>query len=134
MKHILFVDDEPRVLQGIRNSLWSLRGQWAMAFVESGEEALRHLERSPVDVVVTDMRMPGMGGVGLLRQLRARFSAVRCLALSGYAELAAQGEAEGMVLRFLTKPCDSAVLRRSIEEALEMGAGPIDPAPEGPAA
>jgi CheY-like chemotaxis protein len=134
MKHILFVDDEPRVLQGIRNSLWSVRREWAMTFVESGEAAVEHLERAPVDVIVTDMRMPGMGGLGLLRHVRERFPAVRCLALSGYAELAAQDEAEGLVVRFLAKPCDSAVLRRAIEHALETGVGtPGAPAQGQPA-
>ncbi len=118
MKRIMFVDDEPRVLQGLRNTLRSQRHRWDMLFVVGGEEALRHLEQSPVDVLVTDIRMPGMDGVALLRHVHARYPGVRCLALSGYAEFAAQEEACSMVHRFLVKPCDPADLRRSIEDAL----------------
>lgn len=131
MRCILFVDDEPLVLHGLRNILRSQRHHWDMVFVTTAEAALQRLEQSPVDIVVTDMRMPGMDGVGLLRHVRAHFPHVRCLALSGYADFAAQEEARNMVHRFLVKPCDPALLRQSIEEALGAGQGADGGAPEG---
>ena len=62
-KRILFVDDETNILDGLRRMLRPLRQEWEMRFASSGEEALRLLEQEPCDVLVTDMRMPGMSGV-----------------------------------------------------------------------
>ena len=68
-KQILFVDDEPLVLQGLRRSTHAMRHEWDMTFLDSSEGALRFLEKSPVDVVVSDMRMPGMNGAELLARV-----------------------------------------------------------------
>ena len=59
---ILFVDDEPMILAGLQRMLRNMRSEWDMAFADSGEQALEMLARSPYDVVVSDMRMPGMSG------------------------------------------------------------------------
>ena len=59
-KRILFVDDEVNVLQGLRRMLNPMRHEWEMVFVESGQEALAMLAQAPCDVIVSDMRMPGM--------------------------------------------------------------------------
>lgn len=57
---LIFVDDEPLVLQGLRRTLHSMRGEWQMEFANSGAEALQMMAKAPFDVLVTDMRMPGM--------------------------------------------------------------------------
>lgn len=62
MKRILFVDDERNVLDGLRRMLRNMRKEWDMAFCQGGEEALDALGGEPFDVVVSDMRMPGMDG------------------------------------------------------------------------
>jgi CheY-like chemotaxis protein len=59
---ILFVDDEPNILQGLQRMLRGMRQEWDMAFASGGEEALDVMSKSGFDVVVTDMRMPGMNG------------------------------------------------------------------------
>jgi YesN/AraC family two-component response regulator len=69
VNRILFVDDEPNVLAGLKRMLYSLRNEWDMTFVSSGAEALQCLSESPFDVLVTDVRMPGMNGVELLEQV-----------------------------------------------------------------
>jgi|SRR5450631_389426 CheY-like chemotaxis protein len=53
---ILFVDDEQNVLDGLRRSMYSMRAEWAMEFVTSGESALASLAHAAADVVVADMR------------------------------------------------------------------------------
>ena len=71
MRRVLFVDDEDNVLQGLRRMLRDMRRDWVMEFAASGEEGLRALEASHFDVVVSDMRMPGMDGAALLGVLGA---------------------------------------------------------------
>src|SRR5438477_1546624 len=65
-QQILFVDDEERVLEGLRRMLRPMRDEWDMTFATSGAEALEVLARSHPDVIVSDMRMPGMDGAQLL--------------------------------------------------------------------
>ncbi|MGB2821543.1 MAG: response regulator, partial [Phycisphaerae bacterium] len=62
---VLFVDDEPRILNGLHRSLRAMRHEWDMALATGGAEALETLATRPFDVVVSDMRMPGMDGVEL---------------------------------------------------------------------
>lgn len=59
MRQVLFVDDEPRILDGLRRMLRPLREEWEMAFAPGGESALAMLEAHSFDVIVSDMRMPG---------------------------------------------------------------------------
>jgi CheY-like chemotaxis protein len=61
MKRILFVDDEISILDGLKRMLRPMRTEWEMSFAPGGESALELLASSPIDVIVTDMRMPGMG-------------------------------------------------------------------------
>lgn len=70
IKHrILFVDDEQPLLDGLKRSLRSQRNVWEMVFTSSGEEALRLADERHFDVVVADMRMPGINGAELLGRL-----------------------------------------------------------------
>ena len=62
MKKILFVDDETNLLDGLQRMLRSMRKEWQMAFVPGAREALEILGNDSFDVIVTDMRMPGMDG------------------------------------------------------------------------
>ena len=63
---IMFVDDDPFLLEGLRDALRPHRRRWQMTFAGSGEEALSVLEGEPQDVVVSDLRMPVMDGATLL--------------------------------------------------------------------
>ena len=66
MKHIVFVDDERELLDGLRARLYKHRHDWDMTFLLSGDEAIATFERQPVDLIVSDVRMPGMDGGQLL--------------------------------------------------------------------
>ena len=80
---ILFVDDEPNVLDGLRRMLRGMRHQWQMSFATNGHEALEILDGQPYDVVVSDMRMPGMDGVQLLTEIKKRHPTIVRIVLSG---------------------------------------------------
>jgi YesN/AraC family two-component response regulator len=62
VKRVLFVDDEPMVLTGLKRSLHPMRAEWEMVFATGGVEALAAMDRQTFDIIVTDMRMPGMDG------------------------------------------------------------------------
>lgn len=70
MKRILFVDDESMVLDGLRRMLRGMRNEWEMEFVASGHDAMEVLAGRQFDVIITDMRMPGMDGCQLLNQVK----------------------------------------------------------------
>ena len=74
MKRILFVDDESMVLDGLRRMLRGMRNEWEMEFAASGHEALKILDSKQFDVIVTDMRMPGMDGCQLLNHVKELLS------------------------------------------------------------
>ncbi len=115
MKRILFVDDESKILDGIRRTLHADRKRWDMQFALGGEAALRACEAASFDVVISDLRMPGMDGATLLRHIRDRFPGSARIILSGYSEVALATEALPMVHRFLAKPCKASELQSTIE-------------------
>jgi HD-like signal output (HDOD) protein len=117
MKRILFVDDDPSLLEALRRMLRPQRARWETMFAGGGEDALRMLELSPFDVVVTDMRMPGMDGAQLLERVRDRFPGVVRIVLSGYCEMASTLRAVPVAHQFLQKPCDAGSLVQAIERA-----------------
>ena len=83
---MLFVDDEPDLLAGLRSALRRQRRDYRMHFAVGGEAAIEVLEREPIDLIVSDMRMPGMNGVELLNRVKRDHPAVVRFILSGEAE------------------------------------------------
>lgn len=123
MKNILFVDDEPMILQGLQRMLRPHRAIWTMSFATGGTEALAMLEGKSregraFDAVVTDMRMPGMDGASLLEQVRDRYPATIRIVLSGYFEQEAAMRALPVAHQFLAKPCDPEKLREAIDRVI----------------
>ena len=86
MMRILFVDDEVNVLQAMQRAMHGMRNEWSMEFVSSGAAALDRLAQSPADVIVTDMRMPGMDGWQLLTEVKKLYPQTVRLILSGHAD------------------------------------------------
>jgi HD-like signal output (HDOD) protein len=130
-QRVLFVDDEQPILDGLQNLLRKDRARWEMVFVDGAEAALRALEVGPFDVVVTDMRMPGMDGAGLLAEVKERFPAMARIVLSGHAEREAVLRAIPAAHQYLSKPCDAAALRVAIERTCELKRLLTDPATRG---
>lgn len=127
MKRVLFVDDEPRLLEGLRRMLHGWRQQWEMEFVTSGEEALRRLKDRAFDVVVTDMRMPGMDGAQLLEHVRQHSPATVRMVLSGHSDRDAVRKTAAVAHQFLAKPCDSEVLASTVSRACRVQSQLGDP-------
>ena len=117
---VLFVDDEPNVLSGLRRMLRGLRDQWEMEFLDSGEAAQHRMRETPFDVVVSDMRMPGIDGVSLLTHVLKEFPSTARIILSGYADKAALMRAVTPAHQFLSKPCNADVLKSSIERTRKL--------------
>jgi HD-like signal output (HDOD) protein len=117
VKRVMFVDDELPVLESMRDALRPRRGEWDMTFVESGEQALAELEGSPRDIVVTDLRMPGMDGATLLTTIAERQPATIRIVLSGQAEIETLVRASLAAHRLVAKPCATNELMRIIDRA-----------------
>jgi len=113
---ILFVDDEPNILSGLQRMLRVNRDIWTVYFATGGQEALNVLAETPVDIVVSDMRMPGMNGMELLKEVSERYPDVIRFALSGQASKDMVLDSIGAVHQYLAKPCDVDVLKNAISQ------------------
>ena len=114
---ILFVDDEANVLSGLRRMLRSQRKVWSMQFANGGAEALELLEQEPFDVIVSDMRMPGIDGAELLTRVAEKHPNTVRLVLSGQSEHEKIFRAIGPAHQFMSKPCDPELLIATIGQA-----------------
>jgi HD-like signal output (HDOD) protein len=121
-RKLLFVDDEPRILEGLQNLLRKHRSKWDMTFVTSAQQALAELEKSPYDVIVSDIRPPQMDGAKLLKKVQESFPSVVRIVLSGHAELETTLRAVPVAHQFLAKPCNPDVLEKVIERACNLQA------------
>lgn len=113
-KRLLFVDDEANLLAGLRRMLRPMRHEWQTTFCNSGPQALAEMARQPFDVVVSDMRMPGMDGAHLLRQVREQYPDTVRLVLSGQADRDAILAGVGPIHQYLAKPCTPDTLIATI--------------------
>jgi len=113
---VLLVDDEERILRTLG---MLLKMQYRILTAGGGAQGLELLASEPVDVIISDQRMPQMTGVEFLRQVKARYPDTVRMVLSGYTELQSITDAinEGAIYRFLTKPWDDDQLRGHIADA-----------------
>jgi len=101
---ILFVDDEEKVLKSLQRGL--MDEPYNLLFATSGKEALEKLEKNEVHIIVTDMRMPEMSGLELLRIIKEKYPKIVRLVLSGYTQVTTLLTAinQGEIFKFITKP------------------------------
>jgi CheY-like chemotaxis protein len=101
---VLFVDDEQHILTAIRRA--TIDEPFDALFAGSGATALQALEEREISVIVTDMRMPVMDGLTLLKQVREKYPATVRVVLSGYTQLSQVLSSinQGEIFQFIPKP------------------------------
>jgi len=121
-KTILVVDDEPKTRNGLKNTLdaWAL-GNHDVFCAASGDEAISILSERKIDVLLTDIRMPQMTGLKLIRLLHEKKQKPVVIIISAYSEFEYAQEAITLgVVNYLLKPVDKQKLVDAVERAMEM--------------
>lgn len=116
---ILFVDDEQKVLISIERTC--RKQPWITVGARNGAKALELMRSRPVDVVVSDMRMPEMKGAELVSHIADEFPDTACILMSGFSDLDETIDAvnNGNIHAFLTKPWDNEQLKLTVNNCLE---------------
>src|SRR6202167_6032092 len=115
MRDILFVDDDRDLLDSLRARLYKHRHDWDMKFVVSGDQAIAALEQQPFDLVVSDVRMPGMDGGQLLTVVKQRWPTAMRIIVSGYSDPVQAVRLTSLAHQYVSKPCDGRELENIIE-------------------
>lgn len=117
-RSILVVDDEKQICTLVQKILSQEGYQVFKAF--DGEEALKHLKQTPVDLILVDLKMPTIDGLELLKQARTIQKNLRSIILTAYGTVTSAREAMFLgVFDFLTKPFDNQLLKKVVREALQ---------------
>jgi HD-like signal output (HDOD) protein/CheY-like chemotaxis protein len=118
-KRILFVDDENSILKALERLFFDF--DYELYTAESGDEGLRILADTPMDIIVSDMRMPGMDGHQFLRKVKALYPGTTRLILSGYAdeEQILDSLIDGSNSMYLFKPWNGEELQKKIAQLFE---------------
>lgn len=117
---VLIVDDEVAILSALRRCL--RREGYRILTADTPEAALRALDESVVDLVLSDHKMPAMDGLELLAEARKRQPNAARLLISGWSEAIPPGQLEALGVRsVLPKPWDDAELKRALRDALARG-------------
>ncbi|SMF54548.1 Response regulator c-di-GMP phosphodiesterase, RpfG family, contains REC and HD-GYP domains [Alteromonadaceae bacterium Bs31] len=119
---ILFVDDEAPVLRSLKRLARS--EDWCTHYADSGEKGLSILENTKIDVVVSDMRMPGMDGAQFLCRAKELQPDSERILITGYSDVQALERVvnDARIFNYISKPWDDQVLTSVISNALEFQA------------
>ena len=119
-KRILVVDDDERVLFVLHDILAGLGNQYEVVTAQSGYEALDKARKKPFDLLVADLRMPGLDGVELTEAVRTLSPSTVVIWITAYGSQETNAEARRLgVYRCLDKPLEVAEIRQIAREALE---------------
>ncbi len=117
---VLFVDDEPAILSSLKRLF--RKSSFNCCFAESGEVGLKLLEENPVDLIVSDMRMPKMSGAEFLAIARSKWPDTVRILLTGHSDISATIDAlnKGGIYRYISKPWNDQELQEAIEQSLRL--------------
>jgi putative nucleotidyltransferase with HDIG domain len=117
---VLFVDDELKILKGLRRMLYPLHNDWDIVYVESGAGALQIIEQNQPAVLISDMRMPGMNGLELMEIVRKQYPAVIRVMLTGQPDKNLYCEVMSICHYFLWKPTSFEVFEALLGRIKEL--------------
>lgn len=114
---VMVVEDEEMIGNNIEKKINNLGNVFYVRKVcKNGRDALSEMEKAPVDIVITDIRMPVMDGIQLIRQLKEKYSTVKIVVLSGYSDFEYTKEALiNHVEDYLLKPVVKEELQKTME-------------------
>lgn len=116
---VLLVDDQRQVTRMLRSSLELSGRTYDIIDVTSAEEALREIERGPVDLVVTDLRLPEMSGLELIARIRQTNPAMRAILVTGQPTRQVEAQARALgVVAFIPKPVSTTLFLQAVDRAL----------------
>lgn len=116
--NLLVIDDEPSILSALKRQF---RRNYQVYIANSAEEGLELMKTHPIQVIISDQRMPGMNGTAFFDQVKTNYPHAIRLLLTGYADIQAVIEAinDGNIYRYITKPWDPAELDTIVRGAFE---------------
>lgn len=116
---VLYVDDEEHNLMSFKATF---RIKYKVFTAISGEDAIKIMDEKPVDIIITDQRMPNMTGVEFLESILDRYPDPMRILLTGYADLNAVIDAvnKGKIFHYLTKPWNEEELDMTIQRAYDI--------------
>lgn len=116
--HILVVEDDPEMRNLLEKFL--ARGGYRISVASNGIEALKKMEELPVELVITDMLMPEMGGLRLLEQIRENYPEKKVIMITAFGDWSSYSQAMDLgVFEFISKPLKMMELLEAVERALE---------------
>jgi CheY-like chemotaxis protein len=119
MKNILVVDDERPFLLSLKDGLLSSGDQFKVVLANDGKQALQILETQPIDLLVTDLKMPVMDGFQLLANVSRQYPQLPIIVMTAFGTPEIESKLAGMnALHYLEKPLDLDLLAQTIMEAL----------------
>ncbi|WP_066189087.1 MULTISPECIES: response regulator transcription factor [Gracilibacillus] len=120
MYSVLLIDDERMILEGIASIVdWQAHGTSLIGKAVNGVEGYQFIQKHQPDIVISDITMPGLDGIGLLKKVQAEFPQVKWIFLSGYHEFeyARQAMRYG-VKHYLLKPCNAQQIGEALQEVI----------------
>lgn len=120
MRKVMIVEDEELILQGLRNIIdWDVLDLVLVHMAYDGREALDLWEKEPVDIIITDIDMPEMSGLELLKRIRSKEEHVRFIILTGYDKFEYAREAISLeVENYILKPINEEELEQQLRSAV----------------
>jgi DNA-binding NtrC family response regulator len=117
-KKSILVDDDEEQICNIIQKIFSKEG-YRVLLALNGEDALKCLKKTPIDLILVDLKMPSMSGLELLKEARSIQKNLKAILLTAYGTVAAARDAMFLgVFDFLTKPFDNQLLKKVVKEAL----------------
>ncbi|RIX50502.1 response regulator [Paenibacillus nanensis] len=120
MYQLLIVDDQPDLVEDLATMLpWSGIGIGNVYQAHSGAEALDIMKATPIDILITDIRMPGLSGLDLIETVRETWNHIKCILLSGYNDFEyAQRALKSQASDYLLKPVEDEELLGAVKRAI----------------